>query len=111
MYQIAGLRPRRRDHVFLYLLWAAFLFCFLAPVLTVSGYLFFVVSDQYVSETRFVLRSSVSALSRNRLSENSTKPSAKIRQDTQVVTNFIESPAMIEAVGEKHDFSELFGRD
>ena len=110
MYQIAGLRPRRRDQVFLYLLWAAFLFCFLLPVLTASGYLFFVVSDQYVSETRFVLRSSVSALSRNRLSEDSTKPSTKIRQDTQVVTNFIESPAMIEALGEKHNLRQLFGR-
>ena len=110
LYKVVGLRPRLTDRLFTA---AVFLMTFLLlvfPNITVVLYYGFFASDQYESETRFTVRSSTPALGRDQIAKVTGVPSAKIVQDTQIVTNFIESHEMLDMLRNRNiDLKRLYG--
>lgn len=71
----------------------------------------FFASDQYESETRFTVRSSAPALGKDQIAKVTGVPSAKIVQDTQIVTNFIESHEMLDMLRKRGmDLKQFYGK-
>ncbi len=112
LFKAAGLRPRLSDRIFT---GTVFLFSFLffaIPNATVILYYGIFASDQYESEARFTVRSSTSALGKDQIARVTGVPSAKIVQDTQIVTNFINSHEMLGMLRERNiNLGKLFGND
>lgn len=110
LFKAVGLRPRLTDRLFAgAILFAAFL-CFAAPNTLVIVYYAFIASDIYESETRFTVRSSTPALGKDQIARVTGLPSAKIVQDTQIVTNFIVSHEMLDVLRDrKISLSDLYG--
>ncbi|MGQ2917243.1 MULTISPECIES: hypothetical protein [Rhizobium] len=111
LYRLAGLAPRTRDKVFTILSLACFVLAFILPMTASSVYYVFMASPRYASEVRFVLRSSAPMLSRDRYASSTVEPKAKIVQDTAVLLNYIDSPAMVQDLEKNVSLKELFGRD
>lgn len=109
-YKTLGFKPLLRDRVFQVLFIAAFLLVFLAPLGAGLFYLSSVVSPQYASETRFVLRSAVPAISEDTENNDANATSMKIVQDTQVLVNFLDSRTMVELIDEKISLDRVYGR-
>ncbi|RWX78847.1 hypothetical protein EPK99_09715 [Neorhizobium lilium] len=109
LYRLAGLAPRTRDRIFSGLLAAAILLTFVLPMLGSAGYYGLIASPGYVSEVRFVVRSSVPLLSRDRYSSETVEPKAKIVQDTAILLNYLDSPAIIEDLQKSVDLKQIFG--
>ena len=110
LFKEVGLRPRLSDQLFTAsVLLFAFLF-FAVPNVTALLYYGVFASDQYESETRFTVRSSTPALGRDQIARVTGVPSAKIVQDTQIVTNFINSHEMLDMLRDRNiDLLGLFG--
>lgn len=111
LYRLAGMSPMLRDKIFFYLFWASFIFYFLIPFSLGVLYYGLIASPQYESEVRFVLRSAAPILSRDRFSASSAEPKAKIAQDTQVVTSYLDSYAFIADLEKTHDWTALYRKD
>ncbi|MDH0910462.1 capsule biosynthesis protein [Rhizobium pusense] len=111
LYKVVGLRPRLTDRLFTAaILLISFLF-FAVPNITVMLYYGFFASDQYESETRFTVRSSAPALGKDQIAKVTGVPSAKIVQDTQIVTNFIESHEMLDMLRKRDiDLKQFYGK-
>lgn len=109
LYQIAGISPLLRDRIFSALLKTALVICFLIPFAATVLYFAVLVTPQYESEVRFVVRSAAPLLTRDRFSSSSAEPEQKIVQDTQIIVNYIDSPALVAALGAKQDLHRLFG--
>jgi capsular polysaccharide transport system permease protein len=84
---------------------------FILPMLGSVGYYGMIASPGYVSEVRFIVRSSAPLLSRDRYSSETVEPKAKIVQDTAVLLNYLESPAIIQDLQKTVDLQKMFGRD
>lgn len=110
LYKLAGLAPRMRDQIFAKLLVGVFVVCFALPITGSVIYYSLIASKIYASEVRFVVRSAAPMLSRDRYSSDTVEPKAKIVQDTAILLNYLDSPAMVRALQQKADFKELFGR-
>jgi len=110
LYRLAGLAPRARDRVFTALLGAIFAMTFVLPMIGCLGYYALMVSPGYVSEVRFIVRSSAPILSRDRYSTSTVEPKAKIVQDTAVLLNYLGSPSIIQDLQKNIDLKEVFGR-
>ncbi|MCL6655203.1 hypothetical protein A6R70_23280 [Agrobacterium rubi] len=108
---MAGLAPRTRDKIFSILIAACFALTFIIPLLMSVIYYTMVASPGYVSEVRFVLRSSAPMLSRDRYASSTVEPKAKIVQDTAVLLNYLDSPALIEDVSRNISLEKYFGRE
>ncbi|WP_234905365.1 capsule biosynthesis protein [Agrobacterium pusense] len=112
LFKAVGLRPRLSDRLFTA---TAFLFAFLffaIPNITAILYYSVFASDQYESETRFTVRSSTPALGKDQIARVTGVPSAKIVQDTQIVTNFINSHEMLDILRQRNiKLENLFGND
>ncbi|NTA83584.1 hypothetical protein A6U97_27220 [Agrobacterium tumefaciens] len=111
LYRLAGLAPHTRDKVFSILLLFCFALTFVLPMVASSVYYIFIASPRYASEVRFVLRSSAPMLSRDRYASSTIEPKAKIVQDTAVLLNYIDSPAMIQDLEKNISLKDFFGRD
>lgn len=111
LYRLAGLAPRTRDKVFSILILVSFAMTFVLPMIASVAYYAFVASPRYASEVRFVLRSSAPMLSRDRYSSSTVEPKAKIVQDTAVLLNYIDSPAMVQDLEKNISLKEHYGRD
>ncbi|NTF11077.1 hypothetical protein G6L37_34290 [Agrobacterium rubi] len=111
LYRLAGLAPRTRDKIFSILIAVCFALTFVIPLLMSVIYYTMVASPGYVSEVRFVLRSSAPMLSRDRYASSTVEPKAKIVQDTAVLLNYLDSPALIEDVSKNISLQKYFGRD
>lgn len=111
LYRLAGLAPKVRDRIFAKLLMISFVFCFVVPLGASVLYYVFLASSIYASEVRFVVRSTVPMLSRDRYSSETVEPKAKIVQDTAIILNYLESSAVIQDLQSRIDFKEYFGRD
>ena len=109
MYQIAGIRPRARDRVFHFLLMTGLAVLLILPIAFGTIYYSFIASDIFESESRFVVRSAIPAIPEEDSTSQTGSPDMKIAQDTQVVTNFIHSPKMVEQIDEIFDMQKLFG--
>jgi capsular polysaccharide transport system permease protein len=70
----------------------------------------FLASDQYQSEARFTVRSATAALGKDQLAKVPGIPSAKIVQDTQIVTNYIHSREIIGYLENKISLRAIFGK-
>ncbi|MEO0497493.1 MAG: hypothetical protein AAF141_09010 [Pseudomonadota bacterium] len=95
LHKIVGLRPRRRDVIFRWLLALAVAIFIVIPVVGTSVYYGLIASDRFESETRFVVRSATAVLSRNPTDDGVGLSTAKIVQDTQITTNYLNSPGLI----------------
>lgn len=111
LYRLAGLAPRTRDKVFSILIVICFVLTFVVPMAASTAYYVFFASQRYASEVRFVLRSSAPMLSRDRYSSSTVEPKAKIVQDTAVLLNYIDSPAMVQDLEKNVSLKEYYGRD
>lgn len=111
LYRLAGLTPKTRDRIFSGILMVIVLITFVLPMAGGTVYYTAIASPGYVSEVRFIVRSSVPLLSRNRYSSDTVEPKAKIAQDTAVLLNYLDSPAMIQDLEKKIDFINVYGRD
>jgi capsular polysaccharide transport system permease protein len=68
----------------------------------------FLASDQYQSEARFTVRSAIAALGKDQLAKVTGLPSAKIVQDTQIVTNYIHSREIIDFLEKKISLRAIY---
>ncbi|MDW5315992.1 capsule biosynthesis protein [Rhizobium sp. PL01] len=68
----------------------------------------FLASDQYQSEARFTVRSAMAALGKDQLAKVTGIPSAKIVQDTQIVTNYIHSREIIDYLEKKISLRTIY---
>jgi len=98
LYKAVGLRPRLLDRLFRMALIANTILLLAIPNIFAIIYYGFVAADQYQSEARFVVRTSTPAIGKDQLGKATGIPSAKIIQDTQIVTNFIHSRAILETL-------------
>ncbi|KOF12964.1 hypothetical protein AC244_32525 [Ensifer adhaerens] len=111
LYRLAGLAPRARDRVFSVLLMVIVGVTFVLPMGASIVYYAFIASPGYVSEVRFIVRSSAPMLSRDRYSSSTVEPKAKIVQDTAVLLNYLGSPSVIQDLQKNIDLRQVFGRD
>lgn len=95
-------RARRSRQIARLVTWLSFAALVAVPSLVSSVYFGFVAADQYVAEARFAVRSG-SMAGLDALSSLTGVPSIQVIQDTQVVTNYIASRALVEHLIEKAD--------
>lgn len=110
LYRLAGLSPRMRDRVFSLLLMFVVSVTLVLPMAASIAYYSFIASPGYASEVRFIVRSSMPFLSRDRYSGGVLEPKEKVIQDTAVLLNYLESPAIIQDMQKSVDLHEIFGR-
>lgn len=110
LYRLAGLAPRARDRLFSTLLMLTVVFTLVIPMAASIIYYCFIASPIYASEVRFIVRSSAPLLSRDRYATNTVEPKAKIVQDTAVLLNYLNSPAIVHDLGKHTNLFTLFGR-
>lgn len=88
--------------------WMSFAVMVALPALLGATYLWFVASDQYVSEARFALRDSESAMADAATSGLSSAAVMRKAQDTFIVADYIRSRAMFEALDRKIDLRKIY---
>jgi capsular polysaccharide transport system permease protein len=93
-------RGRRKQRIARLVVALSFLGLVAVPSLGSVVYFGFVAADQYVAEARFAVRSGAMA-GLDALSSLTGMPSIQVVQDTQVVTNYIESRALVDLLEEK----------
>ncbi|WP_154664843.1 hypothetical protein [Allorhizobium undicola] len=111
LYRLAGLAPKTRDIVFTWMLRTIIIVTLVLPTLCGLIYYTMIASPGYESEVRFIVRSAVPMLSRDRYAGDSVEPKAKVIQDTAILLNYLESPAIIQDLQKSIDLRKLFGRD
>lgn len=89
------------------MVWLSFIAFMAVPSVGAIIYFGFVAADQYVAEARFAVRGG-SMAGLDALSSMTGIPSIQIVQDTQVVTNYIESRALVELLVEKAELRERY---
>lgn len=104
-----GFQARRGDRVFRQALLASFGMFVAVPLLIASIYWGLVASKQYVTETKFSLRSGENA-SLTMMTGGETSGSGQQMQDAQVVVKYILSRGLIEALDRKINLREKFSR-
>lgn len=101
LYKAVGLRPRLSERLFTAAFVLVTLFYLIVPNALSVFYFGYLASDQYQTEARFTVRSSTPAIGKDQMAKVTGIPQAKIVQDTQMVTNFIESRDMLELLEEE----------
>jgi capsular polysaccharide transport system permease protein len=107
VYSPIGRRARRHRLISRLIVVGGFVAFVAVPTLLAGLYYGLVASDQYQAEARFAVRSGAQA-GVDMLSSLTGVPSIQIIQDTQVVTNFIGSRAMVENLKAKAGFTEAY---
>lgn len=110
LYKAVGLRPRFVDRVFRWMFIFNTIFVLILPVIGSFLYFGLIASDQYQSETRFVVRTSTPAIGKDQLGKVTGLPSAKLAQDTQIVINFIHSRTILDDLENGMDLRRRFMR-
>lgn len=111
LYKVVGLRPPLIEKLFRWGVLGATLLVLLLPNVLAGVYFGLIAADQYQSEARFVVRTSTPAIGKDQLGKVTGLPSAKIVQDTQIVTNFIHSRAILEALERDFKIKNKFASD
>ena len=104
-----GVRARRGDRVFRLGLIVSFVVMVALPALAATVYWGLIASKQYESEAKFTLRSG-EASPLDALGGFAGLPTSRQAQDTQILANYIRSPAMIEAIEKSLDLRAIFQR-
>lgn len=107
VYSPIGRRARRHRLISRLIIVGGFVAFVAVPTLVTGTYYGLVASDLYQAEARFAVRSGAQA-GVDMLSSLTGVPSIQIIQDTQVVTNFIGSRAMVEHLKAKASFTEAY---
>jgi len=109
-FKEVGLRPRFLDSVFKWILLGSAVLLFLLPNSAAIFYFGYLASDQFQSETRFTVRSSTPALGKDQIGKATGIPAAKIVQDTQIITDYVTSTAMVRILERNLDLRAIYGR-
>jgi capsular polysaccharide transport system permease protein len=109
-YDTGAFARRRGARILAYLVRATFMALFVLPSVGAALYYGFFASPQYVSEFKFTVHGGA-MLSLDGVGLISGLPSGSAVQDTQVLTNYIQSRAMVEVLQDKLDLRQRFGSD
>ena len=101
LYKAVGLRPQLSERLFMAATVLVTIFYLAVPNVLSTVYFSYLASDQYQTEARFTVRSSTPAIGKDQMAKVTGIPKAKIVQDTQMVTNYIESRDMLELLEEE----------
>jgi capsular polysaccharide transport system permease protein len=105
-----GFRARRGAAAMRVFVWLSFALIVAAPTLAATVYYGFVASDQYLVETQFtVMGGEIPAP--DAIGAMTGIPAAAIVQDTQIVTNFIESRAAVEELDAALGLRRIYSRN
>ncbi|WP_034994080.1 hypothetical protein [Beijerinckia mobilis] len=104
-----GYQARSRQRFWRVCFLATFAAIVVIPTLVASVYYAFIASDQYVSESRFTLRTGTPPKI-DSLSAMTGIPSMLIVQDTLIVTDFLYSRALLEKLEKSIQLREMFAR-
>lgn len=88
----------------------SFVVVFLVPSVAALVYFGFIASSQYVAEAKFVVQGG-DPVKLDAFSIATGLPSLTAVQDTQVVTNYIESPSLVRKLEERVDLRKLYGNE
>jgi capsular polysaccharide transport system permease protein len=89
---------------------AGFLILFVIPAALAIGYFTFIASSQYVSEARFAVRGG-ERIAADPIAAVTGLGSFTQVQDSLIVTNYLESQAVVEALEKEIDLRGLYARD
>jgi capsular polysaccharide transport system permease protein len=104
-----GFQARRGEKIMRWAVRASFIVVVAIPTIVAAVYYGFVASDQYVVEAKFTVSSGEIPKS-DSIGALTGIPAAAIIQDTQIVTNYIQSRAAVEALEERIKLRELYSR-
>jgi capsular polysaccharide transport system permease protein len=90
--------------------WLTFLLIVAAPTVAAAIYYGFIASDQYVTESEFTVMGGFIPAP-DSIASMTGIPAAAIVQDTQIVTNYIESRAAVEKLDEALNLRGIYSRD
>jgi capsular polysaccharide transport system permease protein len=110
VYSPIGRKARRHRLISKLIVIGGFVGFVAIPALCAIVYFTFIAADQYQAEARFAVRSSAMA-GVDTLGSLTGVPSAQIIQDTQLVTSYIGSRAMIEELQRTAGFREAYTTD
>ena len=102
-----GIRARRGAKVYRLLKIISFVVVFVVPTILVSIYYGFIASDQYVSEARFTVRGGMPP-KLDGIGALTGAPPVLIIQDTQIIINYLQSRALIEALDKSVNVRALY---
>lgn len=105
-----GFQARRGDRVFRLGVLASFVACVIVPILAASIYWGLIASKQYVTETKFALRTGEASTLDSLSGGAASSQASQQMQDGQVLVNFIRSRSMVEALDRKIDLRAKFSR-
>ena len=104
-----GFKARRGQRLVRIILMVTFALMVVVPSVATAVYYGLIASDQYVSETRFTVRGGIQP-KLDAIGALTGVPSIQIIQDTQVIMNFMQSRALIEALDAKIGLRALYSR-
>lgn len=107
VYSPIGRKARRHKLISRLILIGGFVGFVALPGIAAVTYFGFLASDQYEAEARFAVRSGAMA-GLDVLTAVTGIPSIQVVQDTQVVTNYIGSRAMVELLQQSAGFNEAY---
>ncbi len=103
-------RMRRNARLFRTIFLVSFVLIVVIPTVTAGVYFGFIASPQYIAEAKFAVRSG-EIPKIDGMGALTGMPLAKIAQDTQVVTNYMESRAIVEALEQRVGLRSLYSAD
>jgi len=105
-----GFENRRGAKLVRFLLLASFLGVFVLPTIAAIVYFGFIAANQYVSEAQFSVSAGESPM-RDGIASLTGIPSQLILQDTQIVTNFIQSREIVDELQSRIKLREIYATD
>lgn len=109
-FDASAFSRRRGASLMSILIWVSFVVVFLVPSVTALAYFGLIASPQYVAEAKFVVQGG-DPVKLDAFSVATGLPSITAVQDTQVVTNYIESPSLVRKLEERVDLRRLYGSE
>lgn len=103
-------RMRRHARLFRTIFIVSFLVIVLVPSVIAGAYFGLIASPQYVAETKFAVRTG-ELPKIDGMGALTGLPVAKIAQDTQVITSYMQSRAMVELLERRLDLRSLYSSD
>lgn len=100
-------RSRRGRRLVVFITVASFALLVAIPTTCSLIYFGLVAADKYAAEARFAVRSGISA-GLDALTAMTGVPSMQIIQDTQVVTNYVWSRALVDHLSATMDFKDIY---
>ena len=105
-----GFENRRGAKLTRYLLLGSFVAIFVLPTVAAILYFGLIATDQYVAEAEFTVSAGESPL-RDGIASLTGIPSQLILQDTQIITNFIDSREMVDKLQQRIGIRQIYSND